>query len=690
MAVVIPTGCGGEGDDEPKKPEPTVSAIAPKISLLQPMICVFWGAKVEQVDSSLLIGSVKVAEWKAGSGKIKSVELSLNGIAVSMGIVLNEKGILSLTVTNDADKSANSSIKLTDEVMIGLSSLNGVLQVDKEVNLIENLTFAKGFELAKTEIESDGQRKEIADPTHFIPEYPGSCTLFFSVKKNETTSEVRADNLTIKPLEYKSIEIRNIKPKEILPIVWQVNSGDKKVYEHIEHLRIAEATRIRDMMWEYGAGNYSPEEYQQLMMRLNTGISGETPYWYDNYEIIDIPGIPSYPQPSYHARNERNILNTLINHANFKVANPWNRYLPLYNLAKNNKNSINIFWKSTSRESDSYLEQDNEIIELLELKNFIIFWAGTNINKWKDWILKNKIYQKDININDEHWIYGLVSTANWENDNIIDRHLLVTVWTNAAWDTNQTNETYWVSRFPVWFHDKILFSWRAFPYLTELNNILWESWKYASSYTNYVNVAMADICFQMKADTPDADKLLEMIRSTSLTDYISLDWQTQPLQLINPAGFFLKYLMPLDLPISVGWSQTAALSKGYYHGLVFNIPGAEVKVNGEWIRCNADNKDLILAQNPFTLEWRLNGDLLRKLGYKQGDTVKGKVIAIDDQWNGLNLSQDISISVSAPDGINAPHAEATSDTKLFNLNGHPVGNGNKGIVIGNGRKTITK
>ena len=201
---------------------------------------------------------------------------------------------------------------------------------------------------------------------------------------------------------------------------------------------------------------------------------------------------------------------------------------------------------------------------------------------------------------------------------------------------------------------------------------------------------MTDICFQMKADTPDADKLLEMIRSTSLTDYISLDWQTQPLQLINPAGFFLKYLMPLDLPISVGWSQTAALSKGYYHGLVFNIPGAEVKVNGEWIRCNADNKDLILAQNPFTLEWRRNGDLLRKLGYKQGDTVKGKVIAIDDQWNGLNLSQDISISVSAPDGINAPNIEATSDTKLFNLYGHPVGKGYKGTVIGNGRKTITK
>lgn len=46
---------------------------------------------------------------------------------------------------------------------------------------------------------------------------------------------------------------------------------------------------------------------------------------------------------------------------------------------------------------------------------------------------------------------------------------------------------------------------------------------------------MADLCFQIKADIQDVDELLEMIRSTALTDYIRLDGQTQPLQLINPA-----------------------------------------------------------------------------------------------------------------------------------------------------------
>ena len=66
---------------------------------------------------------------------------------------------------------------------------------------------------------------------------------------------------------------------------------------------------------------------------------------------------------------------------------------------------------------------------------------------------------------------------------------------------------------------------------------------------NYLNVAIADLCFQMKADVSDVDELLEMIRSTALTDHIRFDLngdgdtddsyqgqpETQPLQLMNPA-----------------------------------------------------------------------------------------------------------------------------------------------------------
>ncbi len=47
------------------------------------------------------------------------------------------------------------------------------------------------------------------------------------------------------------MQLNFLSATDILPIVGQVKSGDKKAYEHIEHLGIAEATKIRDMMWEY-------------------------------------------------------------------------------------------------------------------------------------------------------------------------------------------------------------------------------------------------------------------------------------------------------------------------------------------------------------------------------------------------------------------------------------------------------
>ena len=163
----------------------------------------------------------------------------------------------------------------------------------------------------------------------------------------------------------------------------------------------------------------------------------------------------------------------------------------------------------------------------------------------------------------------------------------------------------------------------------------------------------------MFAEVKDVDELLEMIRFTALTDYIRLDLngdgdtndtydgqpETQELQLINPAGFFKKYLMPNSLPAQVSANGTTPLSKGYYHGIVFNIPGAEVNINGQWTPFTQANLSLIKAQNPMTLEWRLNGDQLHKFGYKPGDTITGTAIVVDDQWNGLNISTDINIQL---------------------------------------------
>jgi hypothetical protein len=134
-----------------------------------------------------------------------------------------------------------------------------------------------------------------------------------------------------------------------------------------------------------------------------------------------------------------------------------------------------------------------------------------------------------------------------------------------------------------------------------------------------------------------------MIRSSSLKDYIKLNWETQELQLIDPSWFFKKYCMP-NLPTQISSWETISLNKWYYKWVIFDIPWAEVKINWQWIAYNDANKSVIKSQNPMNLQWRLNWNLCTKMWYKW-KTINWKIIAVDDNWNGLNISNTTTISL---------------------------------------------
>ena len=518
-----------------------------------------------------------------------------------------------------------------------------------------------------------------------------------------TTAEPEANNSSINSSEYKAIEIENINPEDLMP---ELEIWDKNVYKHIEHLRIPESTVITDMMWKYGAGNYSPEEYKQLMMRLNTGMLWENPVDYDNYEAV---WWTPWSTPSNHAHAEWFTLNTLIKHANFKVIDTSGFWNDLYNLCKSDPNKINIIWLSKWADAwnkEEYNTRNNENFKQYDKeKNRLVFCAWWNI-RTEDNNLHNRVYQEEVDLPDQHSVYWPRSRAHGKNDNTLDRHLLITFGTNKDGNIDQTNEYVESSKFPVWFHDKVLFSWRAFPYRLNKDDEIWAAgWKYNTSFTNYLNVAIADLCFQMKADVSDVDQLLEMIRSTTLTDYIRFDLngdgdtddtyqgqpETQPLQLMNPAWFFKEYLMPTSLPVNLKSNETTPLEKWYYHGVVYQIPGAEVNINGQWIPFTDDNKSLIFSQNPMNLEWRLNGETLNNYNYKPGDTISGQIIAVNDQWNGLNITKDFSVNMEDASGVNTvtmshtPNAWYSVDG--IRLNEKPT---KPGIYIVNGKKVIIK
>ncbi len=240
------------------------------------------------------------------------------------------------------------------------------------------------------------------------------------------------------------------------------------------------------------------------------------------------------------------------------------------------------------------------------------------------------------------------SMANSDKNTRPKSHLLVTIGTNATGDFHvDSDEAFMLggSKYPFGFADNVLFAGRCFVIYSLEGGVYQGLYDTMTSYLNYVNVALMDICFQMYAEVRDVDELLEMVRSTALTNYISLENNTQPLQLINPAGLYKKYLTPQNLPTTISSGETVNLDKGYYKGVLFSIPGAEVKVNGEWIAFDNKNKDAIMSQNPMNLEWRLNGDLLKKYGYTSGQTVEGQIITVDDKWGGLRLEIPMTIQM---------------------------------------------
>ena len=621
----------------------------------EPQVIHVESVSLNQTSASLTIGGTlqlkaSVSPSTATNKKISwsSTQPSVASVSPDGLVTALSEGTATITASADGKKG-----ECTVSVSKGYIAVSGVKLDKTELSLYEG----EETVLTATVLPEDATEKTItwssSDNSIATVEdgkvkaiKEGTATITASVES------IKVDCSVTVYMQYGKIAITDLKPVDILPVIGQVEVGDKQCYNHIEHLRLAEATRIRDMMWEYGAGSHSKEEYQQLMGRLVAGMMEEYPLGYDNFEIMG--GGQFGDDGINHSHMEWSILNSLIQHAHMNVVfscskDKWWNKLRYY--ISGNPDAFVIMgcsacWQDIDKESFIQHPENESVRELCQSGKLMIIKSGGNIYESYSTLI-NKTYHRDVN-GDKHGFYSLQANANGKNEVTADIALLLTVGTNAKGDIDQTDEITSSSVFPVGFHDKVLFSGRAFP-MHSFNTGQYEAegevnnGKYATSFTNYVNVAMMSVCFQMYAEAKDVFELLDMVRSTCLTDYIRFYGQTQPLQLINPAGLYKKYLTPQNLPESISTKETLSLDKGYYKGVIFSIPGAEVKINGEWVAFDNKNKDIILAQNPMNLEWRLNGDLLRKMGYTSGQTIEGQIITVDDRWGDLRLEVPMTI-----------------------------------------------
>lgn len=143
-----------------------------------------------------------------------------------------------MKVADEAGNSSTRDIALTATAVFGLENLARLqLQVDQEADLMNGLTFAEGLTLQKVEAVMDNVHTEIPDPKVFIPEFPGSVSIILTLARPDgSTIEIKVDNLTVNALAYSKLTVTDLKPVDILPIIGQIEAGDKNVYSHIEHL----------------------------------------------------------------------------------------------------------------------------------------------------------------------------------------------------------------------------------------------------------------------------------------------------------------------------------------------------------------------------------------------------------------------------------------------------------------------
>ena len=249
---------------------------APTIEVNIPEKNVIAGVKVTVEGNQLYFDDQVAATWKDDYSETCTVELSIAGEKINSGDILFDAGTMVISVADEFRNKATAEFILTAVAITGLENLQNLsLQIDQEVNLLEGLTFAEGLTLQKVEMVQGSDHIQIENPRAFIPEYTGSIDIIFTFTRSDGSSiEVGVNNLTVMALGYTKVSISDMDPYVILPLygIGPIERGDKNVYDYIDNLRIAEAMRIREMMGKYGAGGFNPEEYLQLMERLNLGM----------------------------------------------------------------------------------------------------------------------------------------------------------------------------------------------------------------------------------------------------------------------------------------------------------------------------------------------------------------------------------------------------------------------------------
>lgn len=439
--------------------------VFPNLTVDKPEVNIFDWGKVEITDSLLLIDGVKVASWSDKYTDVCMVSVMLNDKEVKSGDIVSETGILTLTVTNNQGKSSTAEITLTNDAIYGLENLkNASIQVDKEIDLLEWITFADGVELAKLEVDIDGEKIEV-EPSHYTPNYPWTINVIFTLKwKNWNTAEVRVDNLTIKPLNYTTPSIESANP--IKDYFSRYNNLTPKTKEFIYHHLLTSylcIDRYKQDNLEYILAWELPASFEcENVGNPNSEPWGHADQWYANLKhlapnstIKACSGNWQYLEDYINQHPDKNFMVSCADDALW-----WNtiedlKDNPTYSTLKR------ILWKEN-------------IIVSCALGNWFYPWMKT--------IEENATFQ-------EWWMYKSASVTSNKNNKI------AVVWynpnqQNVLWDDNQSCIPVWFWKWNIVVPFIPLVSWKSEKDLTGNTNSSYPTAAESGSLWNFLSIIM--------------------------------------------------------------------------------------------------------------------------------------------------------------------------------------------------------
>lgn len=555
------------------------------------------------------------------------------------------------------DMSGNmSSAKIKVNVWVWLPQLSWLEniqeninpKVDQELNLLAGIqaTDIKDGDITgniQVYIKNiNQQREKIENPTNYIINYPWTIELKYQIQDIDWNNIQEIKTLEIPPKTWENINIpkMNIVPSDPGFTPSNIEYSGKYRFRYLDTLNIYQTwsmweVMIRNWLWNMSSSEYIDEiNNWQVIWHWTWPLNSDEIDGTFNYDDI------------YGGQHDKNVTTILCWKKNNwiwacwiigpiiqtdwinkiqRIKDRWRNKLE-EKLDNDKKNIIFVVsWKNTNDFDDISRQQNiSSIRNLINSKKCIIFASGSNtINMWG--IEKSKLRKEWYNDWDSRWAYAIPQSITG---------VQCIWWCQKEFQADLKDEyrdNWSQSRLVIGDPKDIRYSPANHAFESDWKTYSDISW--ASSYSTPSFTGLAYL-IMMTNPSMTTDELL-----TKLNEYkkdVPVNYHIDPSQsymskTVDPSKAFTELIATVPTEVSLSSPDLIPITR---NGYKFSIPHGDGIVKADWTPLSQDEIDNIsIRWNLTQEEFFINPDELRKLGYKEWDTLTISVSVCSDSEN---------------------------------------------------------